>query len=671
MGKNKQSHKIKIIFSLSNINADFLQLILTMLVSHYILGNPVYGGGLFLFANIWTLYFQGKLHSIKYPRRNGASFIMWILLTASVFAGLALIFFYPIIRKEPAANYVSFFVLILTARNILTYWVNRVYNQRKKSHRIYKILFQFLFLVPCIFFAVKLLEGAVFYIVIGGFAITGFLLSFQSSTLASFGKYIRKFNQDKMGEIVSYKIFSNMTLYSQIAFSLGILMYIFYISFSGQSFSVNSYVMMGLWLIIMLFSSEFFTWIAGKRKWVLNLNLFIIGAVLWIVGSINMFGEYDIIRTFFWTLFWGFGLSSITAVTNRYTYDFKMVARIANQKVAEKDLHFRSLLIQIVAVIFSNTIMLCVLTLWAFVVPSNPDPGVPGMFRSIMIQLPVVFMLISIFFALKQPLDDRIRQKLVHYHRNPEKNDPTRENLSDRLVRKARVKFGIKIVAAVVRPFLHLKVLGKGNMDYKNFPSIFVCNHGLFYGPIAAVIYLPTYFRPWVDKKMVYLDLCSREIYDRALYRAPVISEKMKRMISRILARPVTWALNSFNPIPVEKNSLRNVMTTFDSTVKVLAEGDNVLIFPEKPKRVKKGKKMTVEHETETVGNLYTGFASIGKMYYDKTGKSLRFYPIYANKKGHTFKIGEPVIFNPENPPRDEKHRIAEELHNRMLVLRE
>lgn len=123
-------------------------------------------------------------------------------------------------------------------------------------------------------------------------------------------------------------------------------------------------------------------------------------------------------------------------------------------------------------------------------------------------------------------------------------------------------------------------------------------------------------------------------------------------------------ALNSFNPIPVEKNNLRNVMTTFDDTVKVLSEGDNVLIFPERPRKVKRGDKMTVEHLTDSVGRLFTGFANIGRLYYETTGKCLRFYPIYASKRNHTFRIGQPVVFSPDNDPHDEKQRIADLLHD-------
>ena len=77
--------------------------------------------------------------------------------------------------------------------------------------------------------------------------------------------------------------------------------------------------------------------------------------------------------------------------------------------------------------------------------------------------------------------------------------------------------------------------------------------------------------------------MAAKEMYGRFIYRIPLLPPKAKMRIARLLAGPVTWALNSFNPIPVEKNNLRNVMTTFDDTVKVLSEGDNVLIFPERP----------------------------------------------------------------------------------------
>ena len=54
MNAVKKAYRINVALSLSNVNADFLQLILCMMVSHYIIANPLYGAALFLFANIGT-----------------------------------------------------------------------------------------------------------------------------------------------------------------------------------------------------------------------------------------------------------------------------------------------------------------------------------------------------------------------------------------------------------------------------------------------------------------------------------------------------------------------------------------------------------------------------------------------------------------------------------------
>ena len=670
MAPARKSYRLRVILSLSNINADFLQLILCMFVSHYILDNPLFGAALFLFANIWLIYFEGNLRRLPASRSSRTNVLMWILLSVSIIAGLIIVFFYPILMRRPEANFVSFFVAMVAARTLLTFKVNNTYNKKKSSHRWFKALYQVLFLLPCVAFSVWLLQGYAVYVTIGGFALTGILLSFQSSTLASFGKYMRNARlKDKMGGIASYRLFSNMNLYSQIAFSLGILMYICYVSFAQTAFVETAYLMMAVWLVVVIFSSEIFTWVVNKSGRVLSLNMFIIGAALWILGSVQMYRTSALMNSALWTMVWGFGLACITSVTNRYNNDFKMVARIADRKVSDRDLYFRGLLTQMIAVIISNSVMLVVLTFWTFVIPTFKNAELPGSLRDMMIQLPVLFMLVAVLFALKQPLDKRSRQKLENYEQGASRNRTTKQNLKKTFVEKSRVRFGVKIIAAFVRPFLRLRVEGVENMEREDFPSIFVCNHGLFYGPIAAVIYLPTYFRPWVDLKMIDLDLCAKEIYDRELYKVNWLPKRFLKWLSRTVARPVTWALNSFNPIPVDKRSAQAAVATFDETVKVLSEGDNVLIFPEKPKRVKKKNKITVAHERRTVGSLYTGFANIGQLYYEKTGKALKFYPIYANKVGRTFRIGNPVQYTPGSDHKEEKQRIAEELHDRMLAL--
>ena len=473
MNAVKKAYRINVALSLSNVNADFLQLILCMMVSHYIIANPLYGAALFLFANIWTLYFEGNLRRLSSgPAPRKTNLVMWILLSASVFAGLALVFLYPIVMQAPGTNFVSFFVLLIAARSVLTWKVNDALSKPGRARRIYKGLFQILFFVPCLAFAWIIDDEPVMWMTLVGYALTGFLLSYQSSTMASLSKYIANTRRDKLHDIFSYRVFSNMSLYAQIALSLGVLMYICYVSFSTPAFSSDTYVYMGVWIVAVLLFSELFTKLVNRRGWILSLNIFIVGAAMWITGSLMMFDFKGLWGSTFWAGLWGFGLACITSVLNRYNGDFKMVARIAGRKVSDRDLHFRSMITQIISVIFSNAIMLCVVTVWVFVIPASHTPELPWVFRSTMVQLPVLFMLVSVFFALRQPLDERSRQKLLNYTQGTNNNTPTKQNLRSNLVEKKRVKFGVKILAFFVRPFLHLKVSGKEYMEMEHFPSV-------------------------------------------------------------------------------------------------------------------------------------------------------------------------------------------------------
>lgn len=666
MVRSRINNRYRIIMGLSNINADFLQLILCMFVSHALIDKPWFGAVLFVFMHIWLLYFQAGLQHIR--TRHKTRMFMWALLAVSLVIGIGVTFIYPIVSKRSYANYVSFFVGMVGIRTYLTYKINAIYSKRKASHRWYKILFQTLFFVPCVLYAMWLFKGSDLYIVTVGFLITGVLLSFQRSTLANFNKYSRLYNDD-MQNIFSYRMFSNMSLYSNIAISLGVLTYICYAGFTQTAFNYMTYLMMALWLFILLFFSHVFTLVVKRQGIAMGVNVFILGAAFWILGSVRMFGVNDLSGYGIWTLFWAFGLACISASLTSINHDFKMVADIADRKINYKDLQYRSLLMQVIGIIIASCIILVILAVWEFLVPTSHDAQMPILFRNIIIQLPALFMLISIVFALKQPLDRRNREKLMNYYRGNNQNKSTQENLSSRLVNESSVRFGVKIIAFLVKPFLRLRVLGKHNMDASKYPSIFVCNHGIFYGPIAAVIYLPTYFRPWVDKKMVDLELCTKEAYNRWIYAFP-LPPKAKWRLARFAARIATWAINAFNPVPVERDNLRKVMTTFEDTVKALSEGDNVLIFPERPKRVTKNGKTFLLHETDSVGDMFSGFANIGRLYYQATGKTLRFYPVYANHRGHTFKIGVPVEFDPEVESREERQRIADYLREQMLVLR-
>lgn len=44
---------------------------------------------------------------------------------------------------------------------------------------------------------------------------------------------------------------------------------------------------------------------------------------------------------------------------------------------------------------------------------------------------------------------------------------------------------------------------------------------------------MPRYFRPWIDRKMLYIDLTTDEMYRRFMYRIPLLGKKIKRKTAR------------------------------------------------------------------------------------------------------------------------------------------
>ena len=73
----------------------------------------------------------------------------------------------------------------------------------------------------------------------------------------------------------------------------------------------------------------------------------------------------------------------------------------------------------------------------------------------------------------------------------------------------------------------------------------------------------------------------------------------------------------------------------------------------------------------DVLRTFYTGFAHIAKMYYDRTGKALLFYPLYSDMDERAFRIGEPVAYDPALEPHEGKRRLAEQLQQRVAELSE
>ncbi len=465
-----------------------------------------------------------------------------------------------------------------------------------------------------------------------------------------------------LSKISSYNIFRNTTLYSNTAFLLGGMLFTCYITFSDFRAPHQPYPFMLVWMAFVTIVFTLFAVLLRRHGLGLRVGTFLTGATIWIVGSVMLFRVSDLFGLAVHTTFWALGIASTTAVMKQMDKDFRLVTMLADKKMSEEEVRHNDELIHSAAIIMADTITLLIVVAWFFLIEGHQRSEVPRLFKNIMIQLPVLFMLAGMVSALKQPLDERSREKLQDFYAGYIRNDRTRENLRKMFIHKYRTRIGIKILIWFLKPFFRMKVEGKENLDKRDYPAIFVSNHGVWSGPMAAVMYLPTYFRPWVHNVMLDRRMAAEEMYSTFFHRLKIFGEKMQRRLAHLVAGPVTWALNAFNPIPVERSSHRRLLTTFHETIEALAESDNVLIFPERPMEIINENAEEFLHNKEQLRDLATGFASIGKLYYAKSGRRIAFYPMYINRQQRVFRIGRPIIYNPHNNYHEEKQRISEQL---------
>ena len=193
----------------------------------------------------------------------------------------------------------------------------------------------------------------------------------------------------------------------------------------------------------------------------------------------------------------------------------------------------------------------------------------------------------------------------------------------------------------------------------ENLPDeacVIVGNHAQMNGPVAAQLYHPRSKYIWCIGEMMNI----KEVPDYAFQdfwsKKPRMIRWFYRLLSYLIAPIASVIFNNADTIPVYKDT--RVMTTFRKTMKGLSEGKDIIIFPEQE----------IPYNN-IVYDFQEHFADLGKMYYRKTGKQLKFIPMYLCPRLSLIVFGEPVIFDPVNKASEERIRICHELMDRITDL--
>ncbi len=318
-----------------------------------------------------------------------------------------------------------------------------------------------------------------------------------------------------------------------------------------------------------------------------------------------------------------------------------------------------------------SMVLLCCLEIYRETGGGSLDASALLRLRPLMMLPALVAVAAALVAVLRFPLSGGHLKKLDRYLKIREEgrgNDALRAQLENVLLHRSFRHYGIRIVAFLVRPFYRHRVIGRERVAMDEDTScVFVCNHGEIYGPVVTTLYVPFPFRPWVTSEMCDPKVIADYIYTNTFSRQKWMPKGLRRPFCTRLAGPVlAWIMRSVDSIPVYHGNPRQLMNTFRETVDAMEAGDNILVFPENG-----GDGTNARYVREGVGEFYTGFVTIGQLYYRRTGKNCQFIPIYADKHRRTVEFGRAVRYRGEEPPSDEKERIADEVRREIVRMAE
>ena len=199
------------------------------------------------------------------------------------------------------------------------------------------------------------------------------------------------------------------------------------------------------------------------------------------------------------------------------------------------------------------------------------------------------------------------------------------------------------------------KVLYEEAVD-QGEPVIFVANHAQAFGPISMIVNFDRTVRPWIAADVMFKETAVDFVFVQ-FFAGNIKKHKRWNMFkAQFVGRALVAIFANVGGIPVYFD--RRLIKTMSDSVAVLEGGEPLVIFGETPKRF-----------SPYVAEISDGFPQVAHMYYKKTGKRVRFCPVYIAPK--YISVGRATEWNPDADVKAERRRVAEYLRDNILRLAE
>jgi hypothetical protein len=658
---------------------NYAQMFVAMFLSEVLVETPVFGGALYVAGQFWVIY--GRFYNKKTTGRLPTSIQAkgFVLFIVSVLLNALLVVVYPWVMTRNNSLLLLAMVLLLLIRQMLTERLAACRFEKKS----YRILLLAVVQLVCIGLSMLAFSGSgntdVYIPVLMCLLVTGMLVAAKRVFVAPLEEKDdpQGITPDAMMRVSSYRIYNRMLVNCLIAFNLSITMYICYLRYLPYKGFFSSFIGLLVWIGFVFAVMALFLYTFQRRiRWRYDKPmLFVIGAAVWTMTTVLIYN--GILTLSGYQLYaagalYGFGLSCMLSIIISMGIEMKTVIEIGVGKM-EKGAYRRNTMVMIDwSLLLSCLLILCMLTLASFIMDGrifliDEVIELPREIQLISFLIPMVCVVAALIYLVIQPLDRQYAQKLKEYRRQHaigELNSTLEKRLRKVLTASGPKRVGIRLIKLLARPFVPMKILGREHMSGVALPVVFVCNHYEIYGPVAAVVRIPYYFRPWIVQDMLDETIIMDAMKPGVDNVFRLLPQPARAWLCKRVTPLILWIVNSLDPIPVNRGAGREILHTIRLSVETLEFGDNILLFPENPASEESGR-----YASEGVSEFYTGFSSIGRVYYQRTGKRLPFIPVYIDKAKHTLQFGQQVQYDPDNSRVAEKQRIAKELYERMSEL--
>lgn len=212
-----------------------------------------------------------------------------------------------------------------------------------------------------------------------------------------------------------------------------------------------------------------------------------------------------------------------------------------------------------------------------------------------------------------------------------------------------------KIIKSLVRFFYgKMEVVGLENLPEDN--AIIVGNHCQLNGPIAGELFLPDNCYIWCAGQMMDLKEVPEYAFTDFWSQKSKWTQPFYKLASYLIAPLSVCIFNNARTIAVYRDM--RIMSTFKDSIKLLQQGANILIFPEKD-----------EKHNNILYQFQENFIDIAKLYYKKTGIALTFVPMYIAPKLKKMYIGKGISYQCENSIEEERKRISKYLSDEITEI--